>query len=129
MIEFPIQKLDSFWVHVSKPVFAISALIYPLLDTLRVFITRALKGQSPFNADRNHLHHKLIDCGFSHVKTVIIIYLFSVITIGASLLTYYFNQPTMSLITIVGTSMVFLIFVITINNKATKKNSGTESVS
>ena len=123
MIEFPIQKLDSFWVHVSKPVFAISALIYPLLDTLRVFITRALKGQSPFNADRNHLHHKLIDCGYSHVKTVIIIYSFSVITIGASLLTYYFNQPTFSLITIVGTSLLFLIFVITLNNKATKKSS------
>ena len=122
MIEFPIQKLDSFWVNVSKPVFAIAALIYPLLDTLRVFITRALKGQSPFNADRNHLHHKLIDCGFSHVKTVLIIYSFSIITIGASLLTYYFNQPTLSLITIVSTSLVFLIFVLSLYNRAAKKN-------
>ncbi|MDO9000720.1 MAG: MraY family glycosyltransferase [Bacteroidota bacterium] len=122
VIEFPIQKLDSFWVQVSKPVFAISALIYPLLDTLRVFITRALQGQSPFNADRNHLHHKLIDCGYSHVKTVIIIYTFSIITIGASLLTYYFNQPTFSLITIVVTSLIFLVFVITLNNKAKKKS-------
>jgi UDP-N-acetylmuramyl pentapeptide phosphotransferase/UDP-N-acetylglucosamine-1-phosphate transferase len=103
-------------------VFAIAALIYPLLDTLRVFITRALKGQSPFNADRNHLHHKLIDCGFSHVKTVLIIYSFSIITIGASLLTYYFNQPTLSLITIVSTSLVFLIFVLSLYNRAAKKN-------
>jgi UDP-GlcNAc:undecaprenyl-phosphate GlcNAc-1-phosphate transferase len=123
MIEFPIQKLDSFWVHISKPVFAIAALIYPLLDTLRVFITRALKGQSPFNADRNHLHHKLIDCGYSHVKTVLIIYTFSIITIGASLLTYFFNQPTLSLLTIVSTSVVFLIFVLSLNTRAIKKNS------
>jgi UDP-N-acetylmuramyl pentapeptide phosphotransferase/UDP-N-acetylglucosamine-1-phosphate transferase len=123
MIEFPIQKLDSFWVHISKPVFAIAALIYPLLDTLRVFITRALKGQSPFNADRNHLHHKLIDCGYSHVKTVLIIYTFSIITIGASLLTYFFNQPTLSLLTIVSTSVVFLIFVLSLNTRAVKKNS------
>jgi UDP-N-acetylmuramyl pentapeptide phosphotransferase/UDP-N-acetylglucosamine-1-phosphate transferase len=123
MIEFPIQKLDHFWVNVSKPVFAIAALIYPLLDTLRVFITRALKGQSPFNADRTHLHHKLIDCGYSHVKTVVIIYSFSIITIGASLLTYFFNQPTFGLITVVSTSLVFLIFVITLNNKAVKKNN------
>lgn len=123
MIEFPIQKLDSFWVNVSKPVFAIAALIYPLLDTLRVFITRALKGQSPFNADRTHLHHKLIDCGYSHIKTVVIIYTFSIITIGASLLTYFFNQPTFGLITVVSTSLVFLIFVITLNNKAAKKNT------
>ncbi|MBA2610610.1 MAG: undecaprenyl/decaprenyl-phosphate alpha-N-acetylglucosaminyl 1-phosphate transferase [Bacteroidetes bacterium] len=123
MIEFPIQKLDSFWVNVSKPVFAIAALIYPLLDTLRVFITRALKGQSPFNADRTHLHHKLIDCGYSHVKTVVIIYSFSIITIGASLLTYFFNQPTFGLITVVSTSLLFLIFVITLNTKAVKKNA------
>jgi UDP-N-acetylmuramyl pentapeptide phosphotransferase/UDP-N-acetylglucosamine-1-phosphate transferase len=123
MIEFPIQKLDSFWVHVSKPVFAIAALIYPLLDTLRVFITRALKGQSPFNADRNHLHHKLIDCGYSHVKTVMIIYSFSIITIGASLLTYFFDQPTLSLLTIVSTSILFLLFVLTLNKRAIKKNA------
>lgn len=123
MIEFPIQKLDSFWVHVSKPVFAIAALIYPLLDTLRVFITRALKGQSPFNADRNHLHHKLIDCGYSHVKTVLIIYSFSIITIGASLLTCFFNQPTLSLLTIVSTSVVFLIFVLSLNTRASKKST------
>src|ERR1700745_986515 len=56
MIEYPIHELNSFWVHISKPVFAVAALIYPLLDTLRVFIIRALKGQSPFQADRNHLH-------------------------------------------------------------------------
>lgn len=123
MIEFPIQKLDSFWVNVSKPVFAIAALIYPLLDTLRVFITRALKGQSPFNADRNHLHHKLIDCGYSHVKTVLIIYSFSIITIGASLLTCLFNQPTLSLLTIISTSVLFLMFVLTLNKRANKKTS------
>src|SRR3954470_3896786 len=90
LIEYPIDKLDNFWVQVSKPVFAISALAYPLMDTLRVFIIRAVKGQSPFTADRNHIHHKLIDCRYSHKKTVIIIYLFSFLTIVASIFTYYF---------------------------------------
>ncbi|WP_317899633.1 glycosyltransferase family 4 protein [Aurantibacillus circumpalustris] len=125
MIEFPISELDSFWVHISKPVFAISALAYPLLDTLRVFIIRAVKGQSPFNADRNHLHHKLIDCDYSHIKTVIIIYSFSVITVGTSLLTYYFYTPTLSLLTVVGTGAVFLLIVININKKKLKKKTLT----
>jgi UDP-GlcNAc:undecaprenyl-phosphate GlcNAc-1-phosphate transferase len=120
LIEFPIQQLDSFWVRVSKPVFAISALAYPLMDTLRVFIIRALKGQSPFNADRNHIHHKLIDCKFSHVKTVIIIYTFSIVTIGASILTYYFAVPTYSLLTVVASSVIFLSIVIGINRKRNK---------
>jgi UDP-GlcNAc:undecaprenyl-phosphate GlcNAc-1-phosphate transferase len=121
MIEFPSQQLDAFWVRVSKPVFAISALAYPLMDTLRVFIIRAVKGQSPFNADRNHIHHKLIDCKYSHVKTVVIIYIFSVITIGASILTYFFNFPTYSLLTIVTSGGIFLLIVININKK---KNRG-----
>ena len=119
MIEYPIQQLDSFWVHVSKPVFAISTLAYPLMDTLRVFIIRALKGQSPFNADRNHIHHKLIDCRFGHVKTVIIIYLFSIFTIGTSLITYFFNAPTYSLMTVVTSGLLFLLVVILINRRKT----------
>ena len=121
MIEYPTQQLDSFWVRVSKPVFAISALAYPLMDTLRVFIIRAVKGQSPFNADRNHIHHKLIDCKYSHTKTVIIIYIFSVLTIAASILTYFFNTPTYSLITVVVSGIIFLSIVMNLNKKKTKQ--------
>ena len=128
VIEFPIQQLDAFWVHVSKPVFAISALVYPLLDTLRVFIIRALRGQSPFIADRNHIHHKLLDCGYSHARTVIIIYLFSVFTIVASLLTYYF-AATLSLMTVVICGGVFLGIVIQLNRMHTRKGTGVTSAS
>lgn len=121
MIEYPTQSLNSFWVHVSKPVFAVAALIYPLLDTLRVFLTRALKGQSPFMADRNHLHHKLIDCRYSQAKTVIIIYVFTALTIGASLISYFISEPTLSLITVLATSVAFLAFVISTNRSKSKK--------
>jgi len=115
LIEFPVHALDSFWVSVSKPVFAVAALAYPLLDTLRIFIIRALKGQSPFTADRNHIHHKLIDCGYSHAKTSIFIYLYSIISIGASLVTFYFNQPTLSLLLVVGSGLLFLGLVLRLN--------------
>jgi UDP-GlcNAc:undecaprenyl-phosphate GlcNAc-1-phosphate transferase len=123
MIEYPILQLNPFWARVSKPVFAVSALIYPLLDTLRVFIIRALKGQSPFNADRNHLHHKLLDCKFSHVKTVIIIYVFSLVTIGTSILTYFFAVPTYSLLTVLSSSGIFLFIVININKRKNKNRA------
>ena len=109
--------------------FAISTLAYPLMDTLRVFIIRAVKGQSPFAADRNHIHHKLIDCQFSHIKTVIIIYIFSLITIGTSLITYFFIAPTYGLITIVLSGLAFLLGVIAINKKKAKANRIVESES
>ncbi len=111
LIEYPADRLDAFWVNVSNPVFAIAALIYPLTDTLRVFIIRAVKGQSPFSADRNHLHHRLIDCGCSHVKTVIIIYLFTVITVGVSLLSYYIDT-SLSLLTVMACSGIFILWVV-----------------
>ncbi len=111
LIEYPADRLDSFWVNVSNPVFAIAALIYPLTDTLRVFIIRAIKGQSPFSADRNHLHHRLIDCGYSHAKTAIIIYLFTLFTVGVSLLSYYINT-SLALLTVMACSGIFILWVL-----------------
>lgn len=43
-----------------------SILVVPLLDTLRVFSIRILKGKSPFVPDRNHIHHLLLDKGLNH---------------------------------------------------------------
>ena len=37
----------------------IAVLIVPLVDTLRVFAIRMIKGRSPFSPDRNHVHHLL----------------------------------------------------------------------
>jgi UDP-N-acetylmuramyl pentapeptide phosphotransferase/UDP-N-acetylglucosamine-1-phosphate transferase len=110
LIEFPLHRLDNFWVHISKPVFVIAALSYPLTDTLRIFIIRAAKGQSPFAADKNHLHHRLLDCGYSHAKSVIIIYVFSMLSVGISLLSYYLN-PSLALLSVIGFSVLFILFV------------------
>lgn len=110
LIEYPLSRLDGFWVRISNPVIVIAALSYPLTDTLRIFIIRAIKGQSPFNADRNHLHHRLLDCGYSHIKTVVIIYLFSIVAIGASLLSYYLS-PSLSLFAVIGCCVLFILFV------------------
>jgi UDP-N-acetylmuramyl pentapeptide phosphotransferase/UDP-N-acetylglucosamine-1-phosphate transferase len=44
-----------------------AVLFVPLLDTLRMFSVRLLRGRSPFSPDRNHFHHLLLDRGLSHV--------------------------------------------------------------
>ena len=43
-------------------------LFLPAFDTLRVIIIRKSSGKSPFEPDRNHLHHVLLDLGFPHYK-------------------------------------------------------------
>ncbi len=47
---------------------AVSILIIPLFDTIRVFTTRIIRGGSPFNPDRRHIHHLLIDSGMDHMQ-------------------------------------------------------------
>lgn len=110
LIEYPLTRLDAFWVRVSNPIVVVAALAYPLTDTLRIFIIRAAKGQSPFAADKNHLHHRLLDCGYSHIKTVIIIYLFSFVTVAVSLVSYYIG-PSLSLFAVLSCCVLFILFV------------------
>lgn len=78
MIEFNPQEVPSNMIGISRPIFAMTVLSYPLLDTLRIFLVRMARGTSPFAADRNHIHHRLIRLGMNHAKTVIVIYLFNI---------------------------------------------------
>jgi UDP-GlcNAc:undecaprenyl-phosphate/decaprenyl-phosphate GlcNAc-1-phosphate transferase len=50
----------------------------PILDTLTVMSTRILAGKSPFTADKNHLHHRLLAIGFVHREAVAMVYLLQV---------------------------------------------------
>lgn len=56
------------------PVFVLGIVLIPVFDTLRVFALRIWKGGSPFDADKTHIHHLLINQGFSHVFAVRVIY-------------------------------------------------------
>ena len=55
----------------ASPAIGFAILIVPLFDTLRVFGLRILDRRSPFSPDRNHVHHFLLDLGFSHKKITI----------------------------------------------------------
>jgi UDP-GlcNAc:undecaprenyl-phosphate GlcNAc-1-phosphate transferase len=50
----------------AAPAIGFTILMIPLLDTLRVFAIRIFFRRSPFSPDRNHIHHILLDRGFSH---------------------------------------------------------------
>jgi len=64
------------------PLIAFFILIIPLFDTARVIIIRLVNGKSPFSADRNHIHHLLLDyyC-MSHMKISLYIGIFQLISI------------------------------------------------
>jgi UDP-GlcNAc:undecaprenyl-phosphate GlcNAc-1-phosphate transferase len=53
-------------LNLNPVIVAVLILGYPIADTMRVFIIRLSMGVSPFTADRRHMHHVLLDKGFTH---------------------------------------------------------------
>ena len=87
-----------------SPVFAMVVLAYPVIDTLRVFTKRILKGVSPFTPDRNHIHHLLLELGYSHGKSTLLIVLCSIML---SCVAYALREtPTTAFATLVALILV-----------------------
>ncbi|HVI46261.1 MAG TPA: MraY family glycosyltransferase [Chitinophaga sp.] len=70
----------------ATPGVAVAILIVPLFDTLRVFAVRMLQGRSPFSADRNHIHHYLLDLKLNHKQTTLVSVSVNVLFIASAFL-------------------------------------------
>jgi len=62
-------------------------LAIPIFDMARIMVTRARAANHIFKADKNHLHHRLLDLGLSHREVVVLVYLLNVY-MGMMALTY-----------------------------------------
>jgi UDP-N-acetylmuramyl pentapeptide phosphotransferase/UDP-N-acetylglucosamine-1-phosphate transferase len=62
----------------SSPAMAVAILVLPLFDLLRVFVVRILNKRSPFQADRQHIHHLLLDMGLNHREVSVTLYLVNI---------------------------------------------------
>lgn len=63
----------------------------PVFDTLFVMMYRLSQGKSPFHADQNHFHHRLMKNGLKHQQAVLMIYLIQVVFV---LLAYFLRYST-----------------------------------
>ncbi|MCZ2524243.1 MraY family glycosyltransferase [Streptomyces sp. HB2AG] len=76
-------------VHAMVPVYIplllpLTVIAIPAADLVLAIVRRTWKGQSPFAADRGHLHHRLLEVGHSHSRAVLIMYFWSaLIAFGA----------------------------------------------
>ena len=73
-----IQGLFKFYAIIS---FAVPFLMLglPIFDTCFAILRRVARGQSPMSPDRGHIHHRLIDMGFSQKQAVAVLYIISAI--------------------------------------------------
>lgn len=89
----------------SAPAVAIAILIVPIIDTLRVFFLRLAHGRSPFTADKNHIHHRMLSLGYSHLRISLTI---GAVNIGFIILAYSLRNIGMLKLTLIILILGFL---------------------
>lgn len=87
----------------------LAVMLLPLLDLVMAVLRRTARRSSPFSADRGHIHHKLVDGGYTHRQAVLLLYLWSfVIGYGAVLLTYFPAEIVISGVVLATALLVLL---------------------
>ena len=110
-------NLSPRWVEgLNKAVLTMSIMVYPLIDTLRVFIMRVIKGKSPLKADKKHIHHYLERTGIGHAKISLILFFFSLLVILFQVfleITLSISSPTLLLLIQISfaCSLIFVIYI------------------
>ncbi|WP_405882511.1 undecaprenyl/decaprenyl-phosphate alpha-N-acetylglucosaminyl 1-phosphate transferase [Streptomyces sp. NBC_01384] len=86
-------------VHQMVPVYIplllpLTIIAVPAADLVLAIVRRTWRGQSPFAADRGHLHHRLLEVGHSHSRAVLIMYFWSAL-IAFGTLAFSVNSASM----------------------------------
>ena len=102
-------------VHASRaamiePITAVWFVLIPLIDTWTVMIRRLVDGQNPFVADRRHIHHLLINLGYSDSQTTARLLAVAVITGAIGFSAYQFHTP--EAIQLVVLCLIFLVYYV-----------------
>lgn len=92
-----------------------SALLVPVFDVARVVFFRIRIGKSIFSADRNHIHHRLMDTGLSQHATLITIISLTVFYILINLLVYRVVENVT--IIVVSDIVIYSLFCLIVREK------------
>lgn len=91
------------------PLLPIVVLGLPIFDTMFVMAKRVSEGRSPFSADRNHIHHRLLHLGFSHHTSVIIVYSVQITLVVTAYLLRYTSDALIFSVYLVFCLLMFLV--------------------
>jgi len=106
----------------SAPAVSFGIFIVPLFDTARVFLLRVLRGNSPFNPDKQHVHHRLLHIQNSHLKTTGIILAFNALFIAMVVLLQHLRIFELMLVEIALAGFVSYLPMLLIRKKAKDNN-------
>ena len=93
-------------------VIPLMVLALPLIDALFAIVRRARRRKSVFHADKEHLHHRLMDLGHGHRQAVIVMYIWSALAAGAGLAFTFLDRDevVLALPVAVGALVLYTLF-------------------
>lgn len=93
-----------------SPLLPLILLGFPVLDTLTVMFERIMDGRSPFAADMNHFHHKLMRLGLSHTESVLTIYFIQTFLVVAAYLLRFHSEWLLLTLYFLFSGIVLAVF-------------------
>jgi len=101
----------------------------PIFDTLFAIIRRYFNGQPIFQADKEHLHHCLLNKGFTHKQTVLVIYAINLLLAGTGvLLTYLTTAQGVLILAVISTLVLWSAQKIGVIGKPVAKKMSQQTV-
>lgn len=110
-----------------SPALPLLFLGLPISDILMVLFKRIRGGMNWFRATRNHVHHRLLDLGFDHYETVIIIYSIQATLVTLSVLLRY-QSDALVVATYFGVIVSLFVALATAERMGWKKQRSGESM-
>ncbi len=113
-------QLPSYLKSNAAPAIAISVLVVPLFDTLRVMLTRIKKGYSPFQPDKNHIHHLLLKTGLKHRQVTFVLLITTLFFVGIGIVGRNLQNGVLALIVFVTACVLTYILWRIVDRKTLK---------
>jgi UDP-GlcNAc:undecaprenyl-phosphate GlcNAc-1-phosphate transferase len=104
---FLVVHLTQITNPVLSPALPLLILGLPIADILAVFYLRAKSGVNLFRATKNHVHHRLLELGFLHYESVIIIYSIQVLFVLSAVIFPYENDYLLTCFYLSGIATIF----------------------
>lgn len=112
------------WLQMNAaPAVAICVLTVPIFDTIRVSLTRIKKHRSPFQPDKNHIHHLLLRTGLNHIQTTCVLLSVSMLFIGIGVLGRNWNIWVLAITDFAVATILTLILWRIINRQMSDANA------
>ena len=89
----------------TAPAVTVAILILPIVDTLNVIIIRLVNKQSIFAADKNHIHHSLLELGLTHRRSSVYILLYYLFVVAVA---YYFRHINVNFLLLIVLTLGFI---------------------